>query len=181
MNKIQLNDKDFLFTEDHLPMLIHGEDKAGASLFTITVGANFTSQDKNLLILCGYPMAREEFYKQIEKLPQNNHQVLFFIKDELPQFIETVTSLSDIANRVIIIKNIELFSEETFDLISSYKNIIISGDINKCDFKEKITNIDYCSKVLFSPFEEVTLSGFEKYNGFLSTKSETGVISTKII
>ena len=181
MNKIQLNNEDFLFSEKHLPMLIHGEDKAGASLFTITIGANFIAQNKKVLFLSGYYMAREEFYKQIEGLPKNDHQDVFFVKEELPEFIKSISSLPDIEERIIFIKNIELFSEEIFDLVCHYKNIIISGDINKCNFKEKIMNIEHASKIFFSPFEEITLSGFEKYQGFLSSKSETGTITTKII
>lgn len=181
MNKIQLDNNDFLFTEKYLPMLIHGEDKAGASLFTITIGANLIAQNTKILFLSGYHMARDEFYKQIDGLLKNDTQVLFYTKDELSQFYEMVQSLVDIEERIIIIKNIELFPEEVFNLISPHKRIIISGDINKCVFREKVMRVGYNSKVLFSPFEEVTLSGFEKYQGFLSSKSKTGVIATKII
>ena len=180
MNKIQLNGEDFVFSENHLPMLIHGEDKAGASLFTITVGANFISQNKKILFLSGYVMAKEEFYKQIARL-ESNSDILFFTKDELTQFYEIVPSLADIEERVIFIKNIELFPEKVFDIISLYKKIIISGNINKCVFKEKIMKINYSSKVIFSPFKEINLSGFKKYQGFLSTKTKTGVITTKIV
>ena len=53
MNKILVNEKEFNFTEENLPILIHGEDKSGASLYTIAIAANLFSQKEKLVILCG--------------------------------------------------------------------------------------------------------------------------------
>ncbi len=176
MNKIQCDGIDFAFTPDHLPILIHGEDKAGASLFTITVAANLFAQGEKIIFLSGYPMAREEFFKQIG----TDQQVPFFIKDEIPQFIEAVKNLPDIKERVVVIKNIELFSEEILNLVSSFPKIIISGDINQCTFKSEVIAIPFNSKVFFSPFENMELPELDKYQGFLESDSKTGKVSVII-
>ncbi len=47
-----------------LPMIIHGADGNGASLFSITMAANFFKQGFNILLMSGYQMARDEFCEQ---------------------------------------------------------------------------------------------------------------------
>ena len=173
MNKIQCDGVDFIFDSSNLPLLIHGENKAGASLFTVTVAANLFAQGEKIIFLSGYPMAREEFFKQVGV----NQQVPFFIKDELSQFIEAIKNSPDIKERIIIIKNVELFSEEIFDLVSSFPKIIISGDINQCSFKSEILDMTFNSKVFFSPLENTQLPELEKYQGFLESGSKTGKVS----
>ncbi len=176
MNSILLNNNQFTFTATNLPLLIHGKDKAGASLFTVTVAADLFSQGYKMLILSGYHMARDEFYQQVKGLPFQEN-ILFYTKEESNLFLGALDQ-PDIQERIIIIKNIELFPEEIVDRILLFSKIIISGDINQCTFKDKVLKQNYQSKVLFSQLGNNPLPDLEKYQGYLESDKE-GVVIVK--
>jgi len=180
MNKITLNEKIFECNENKLPLLIHGKDKTGSSLFTVTFATNLFAKGSKLLFLTGYHMAKEEFFKQIDPLSAGDDKVIFCLKDQINEFSHLVDTLPDINERVIIIKNIDLFDEKTFGLISSKQKIIISGDINKCTFKDKILNKKFETKVIFSELENIKTPELQKYQGFLIEDNNSGLVSVKI-
>jgi hypothetical protein len=181
MNKILLNEDTYKCSENDLPLLIHGEDKAGASLFTITFAANLFTTGSKLLFLTGYEMAREEFVKQIGISHVENNDVIFCFKDSVNQFIEYLNTLSDINERIVIVKNIDLFNEEIFHLISNKQKIILSGDINKCGFKKAILGIKFKTKVMFSTLEGEKIPELQKYQGFLMHEDISGVATVAIV
>ena len=51
MNKILVNQEELYITEKDLPILIHGEDGSGASLYTVTLAVNLFSQDSPIVFL----------------------------------------------------------------------------------------------------------------------------------
>ncbi|MBP6883973.1 MAG: hypothetical protein KBC06_01950 [Candidatus Pacebacteria bacterium] len=180
MNKVLLNGDEFECGENNLPLLIHGEDKAGASLFTITFAVNLFASGSKLLFLTGYEMAREEFLKQTTSTHKGDDAVIFFLKDEVEEFARYMTTLPDINDRVIVIKNIDLFDEKTFDLIGNKQKIIISGDINKCPYKNKIQQMNFVTKVLFSKLEDNEIPELQKYQGFLTQNHTSGISTIQI-
>jgi len=179
MNEILLNGSKFDCTEKILPVLIHGEEKAGASLFTVSLAANLFTNGSKLLFLTGYKMAKDEFFKQTNST--ENDRIIFCLKDEVEKFTNYVNTLSDINERVIIIKNVDLFDEKIFDLISDHKKIIISGNINKCTFKDKILNKLFETKVLFSKLENLEIPNLQKYQGFMTGDNISGIITVKMV
>lgn len=178
MNKILLNGNIFKCKESDLPFLIHGEEKAGSSLFTVTLAANLFSTGCKLLFLTGYVMAKEEFLKQTQSTENKN--IIFCLKDQTENFINYLNTLPDMQERIIAIKNIDLFDERIFDLVSENEKIIISGDISRCIFKDKILNKDFKTKVFFSKLENTTIPNLQKYEGFLEKDNITGIVTTKI-
>ncbi len=178
INKILLNGNDFECSEADLPMLIHGEDKAGASLFTVSYIANLFARGSKLLCITGYHMARDEFYKQTNAPHSQN--AVFCLKEEVEDFESYIKTLPDIEERVIVIKNIELFSEEVFNLVYSKQLLIISGDINKCVFKEKILNLKFKTKVLFSKLDKEEMPDLQKYQGFLANNQTSGIATVQM-
>ncbi|MDO8269661.1 MAG: hypothetical protein Q7T54_03260, partial [Candidatus Levybacteria bacterium] len=65
MNTILLNGNVYHFSESSLPILIHGEDHAGSSLFTISLLADLYIQGSKILFFTGYHFAKDEFIKQV--------------------------------------------------------------------------------------------------------------------
>ena len=63
-------------------------------------------------------------------------KVIFYTKEYVSDFKNFIENANE--DRIIIIKNIELFEESIFDLLSTRNKIIISGDLSKCSFKNKI-------------------------------------------
>ncbi len=179
INEILLDGKKFNFQETDLPLLIHGEDKAGGSLFTISTIANLFKNGSKLLCLTGYRMARDEFYKQINSLQDSN--AVFYSQEQVEDFAKDIKTLPDIGERVVLIKNIDLLSEEIFNLVSTKQKCIISGDINRCVFKDKILNKMFKTKVLFSKLEGMGMPDLQRYQGLMVKSNLTGIINTKII
>jgi hypothetical protein len=178
MNKILVNQEELSIAEKDFPILIHGEEGSGASLYTITVAVNLFSQGFPIVFLCGYPMAEEELKKQIDGVPYKD-QVIFFTQDEISKFKNFLNNTNN-AERIIFVKNIELFKEDVFSLILPKNKIVLSGDIDKCSFKEKILNIKFNTQVFFSPLNNVVLPTLKKYEGFFTSDNLKGITKVKI-
>jgi hypothetical protein len=56
----------------------------------------------------------------------------------------------DFSERIIFVKNIELFSEALFDLVLPRDNIILSGNVDECVAKWKITEKHWNSIIAFN-------------------------------
>ncbi|MEK7654014.1 MAG: hypothetical protein AAB345_01890 [Patescibacteria group bacterium] len=174
MNKILVNEKEYNFIDNNLPILIHGEDKSGASLYTMSLAANLYSQGSKLLFLCGYKQAQEEFVKQVGSSNQNAN---FLTKERAGNF---KTLLAESTDRIIFIKNIELFSDDIFDLVKENERLIISGDINQCSFKKKILEKSFTTKIFFTQLNGFDVPELQKYKGFLKSENLQGLTSLEI-
>lgn len=190
--KILLNNKEFHFTSSDLPCLIHGADHAGASLFTVTMMADLYRQGYKILFISGYPMARDEFLSQtsageemifIEKKEQipdaKNKKVIFIQKENAGLFSPLIQSLPDLASRIVLIKNIDLFDVSIFNLVKDCPGLIISGNIDRCSFYPEVLKKDFPTKIFFSPSEKISIESCPpllKYQGFLQGELQSGVI-----
>jgi len=175
LNKIFLDNNEFHFTESELPLLIHGEEPVGASLFTMSVLATLCSQGAKVVALTGYPYAREEFIKQTGT--EENAQ--FFTKEKTEEFLEFVSKTSDISDYVILLKNIEFYSRQVFNAVKNLKNLILSGDVNKCSFKEELSQYSFNTKIYFSQLTE-PLPELQKYESFMVSEKQSGVLSLEM-
>lgn len=178
MNKILLDGKEVTqFVKESLPTLIHGEHGSGASLYTVTLAANFYAKGFPILFLCGFPMAEEEFVKQVGNY--DREKVKFYTKEKVEEFKKIIIS-ENTNNFVLVVKNIELFGEDIGDLVAGKHNVIISGDINKSEFKDKLLDKNFTTQIYFSPFENVDLPQLNKYDGFISSGDYKGITSLRI-
>lgn len=175
LKKIFLDHKEFHFTQSELPILIHGKEHTGTSLFTVSVLTDLYSRGSKIIALTGFAMARDEFERQIE----SNEKAQFFTKENEELFITNIHKNSDMKDLIVVVKNIELFSEEIFDTVKDFSNLIISGDINKCSFKEKILQKSFNTKIYFSQLYD-SLPELEKYEGYVTTPSISGVVSLEV-
>ena len=185
--------QEFRFFESDLSILIHGEEHAGASLFTVSVVADLYSQGSKILFLSGYPMAREEFLKQTDDannfvLGTGNEKpdelqksrAIFLLKESSDFFVHLMRALPDISERVVLVKNIELFEEKVFDAVKDINKVIISGNLGKCACKESVLKKDFATKIFFSTLvadSSLALPCLEKYQGFLTSPSSNGIVS----
>lgn len=169
--KIILNGKELkqLATE-RLPMLIHGTEGSGASFYTIVCAAKWFQQGYTILFLCGYPMAEEEFIKIV---PCKNNDVQFFTQEKQREFREAFNQTSN--NRIVFVKNIELFSEDVFKLVSAENNLVISGDVNESNIKNMILQKQYAATVYFSDIPSIRLPNLKKYEGYVVSDTDNGI------
>jgi hypothetical protein len=174
MNRILVDGEEKEFIKESLPILIHGEEGSGASLYTVSLVANFYQQGFPVLFLCGFSMAEEEFAKQVGK--EYGDKARFFTQEKVEVFKKILAS-ENTNHVVIVIKNIELFAEDVFDLVSEKQNLIISGDVNKSGIKNKILEEKFTTQIYFSPFESIELPALNKYEGFVIGGDYKGISS----
>lgn len=177
---VLIDNKETSFGASDFPMLISGADKTGTSFFSICLLANLLNLGEKVLLFSAYPAAKEAFAQQIIN---NKEKALVVESGEEEAFLEIISSTPDLAERFILIKNIEMYSEKIFEAVKDLNLVIFSGDLDKCSFADKLIAKDFASKVFFSPSEKYpqpNLDNLPKYTGRIIGEHYNGVISLDI-
>ncbi len=187
-----LNNQPFQFKVSNLPCLIHGTNKTGSSLFTVTLLADLFKQGNKVLLISGYHMARDEFLNQT-KSPQSkiliecesdlnnaySKDVIMVKRENSDWFIRLAQNLLETNDRIILVKNFDLFDDKIFDAVKNSKNIILSGNLNQCSFGSELVKYPFISHIYFSQ-SQIDLSRkcpvLEKYFGYLWNKERSGIV-----
>ncbi|MEN9328382.1 MAG: hypothetical protein RI947_1190 [Candidatus Parcubacteria bacterium] len=189
---ILFNNEFFSVSLKHLPCLIHGADHSGASLFTVTYISDLYRQGAKILFLSGYHMARDEFDKQTGE-PETSmllsdaaelstaevKRTVYVPRERSDLFIEAVKTFRDIDERVILIKNMELFDSSVYSSIKHLKHIVLSGDLDACSYRNEILQSPLKTKIVFSsPKTDIGeyVPYLEKYNGYLWMDAMKGTV-----
>lgn len=181
------------FAKSDLPMLIHGKDVYGASLFSVSVMADLYAQGTNIVFLCGYHMARYEFDLQTQSRQDSvvasegfnpgeieGKRVIFIPSDQPELLVQVLGSLSKPDERVIFFKNFDLFDESVFSTVENLSNVVMMGDIDKCTYKSKLVSKSWETQIFFSvPQTEMQMKipHPEKYKGYMKSNSKNGIVS----
>jgi len=191
--KILLNEEVFHFGEDDLPCLVHYKEKMGGSHFTVTLVADLFLQGSKILFLTAYPMAKDNFLEQTKGMESK----IFFVekKEDLTEaqkyqaiilkngdgelYMEALKSLTDLKDRIVLVKNFEVFNENILDSSVILEKVILSGDIDKCVAKKQISSKLYKTTILFSNPETllyIKAPELKKYTGYLKTANKEGFV-----
>ena len=192
---ILLNNEDYHIGEDGLPCLIHYAPKAGGSHFSVVMVADLFLRGSKILFLTAYPMAKDNFLQQIKgeesktafitnegQLNSNAHAIILESGNE-KLFLSAMEMLDDLNERVVVIKNMEVFSDTVIDSCLKLQKIILSGDIDKSSAKKQISEKQYKTIVLFSKSEislKVEPPELEKYTGYLWSDGKEGLVSVRM-
>jgi len=186
-----LDTEPYSFTSEDLPALIHGEPRAGASLFTLSLLSELFRQGEPILFLSEQEEAKNEFLtltdnpdiftlsSEEEVMIAQEHHVIHITKGHellLPHLLE---NLPDKMERVILIKNIEMFSSDTIALFYRHPLVIFSGDLNKSADKESLLQLKFNAKFFFSPLHNdirLTLPPLERYHGYFLGRISQGIV-----
>lgn len=194
-DQILLNNEVYHITEDDLPCLIHYTTKAGGSHFSVTMIADLFLRGSKILFLTAYPMAKDNFLQQIKGMEsktafvmdesqlKTDAQAIILESGNEKLFLKAIEKLDDINERVVLVKNMEVFSNAVFDSCLKMQKIILSGDLDECSVKKQISNKQYKTVVLFSNPEtplKVELPTLEKYTGYLWSDGKEGLVTVKM-
>ncbi len=174
---ILLNNQKLNFGLDSFPMLISGACKTGSSFFSIYLLVKLLESGYKVLFFSAYPAAKEEFRKQ---LGGNTEDAIIIESGEEDAFLETIKSIPDLAERIILIKNIDNYSQKIFEAVKDLKLVIFSGDLDECQFFDKLIEKDFVSKIFFSQsekYQQPGLSDLQKYTGKIFSKQYNGEIN----
>lgn len=174
---ILINDKKVDFSLNDLPILVSGAEKTGSSFFTVCLLANFAKSGPKIIFFSAHPAAKEELRAQLGEEDLKN--ALIINSEKEGDFINIIKNIPDLSERVVLIKNIDSYSQKIFETVKGLKNIIFSGDLDKCQFANSLLEHDFASKIFFSyseknPLEEV--KSLSKYSGLIVSKKSSGII-----
>ncbi len=187
-----LNNKEISITFKDLPYLIHGNEKSGASYFTTSLAADLFNKGHKIIFLHGYPMAEQQFILQIAQPETITHvndestlsllsskRALLIQRDD-KLFLKILEALPDTNNRIIIIKNVELYSEKVLSSIMQRNNIILSGNIDNASIKGLLNEKTWSTRTFFSDClslnHQLPVSSM-KYLGYTKGNNLNGVLS----
>lgn len=192
---ITLNNEIHHVEENNLPCLIHYAPKSGGSHFSVAMVADLFLSGSKILFFTAYPMAKDNFLKQINaeetktdyitNINQLNTdtQAIILESGNEKLFIETIKNLDDIEDRVVLIKNMEVFSDTALDLCLNLPKIILSGDLDQCSAKKQISDKEYKTIILFNKTEtplSVQPPKLEKYKAYLWSENKKGIVDIQI-
>jgi hypothetical protein len=176
---------------DYLPMLIHGKEGQGASLFSISAMANLCAQGAKCIYICGYQMARDEFEKQLslghtpvtytansEPEALGRAQTIYLKREDEHLLSKLSRELPDYSERILFLKNCELFSENAVQQALIHKKLVLSGDIQACSGADAIIAHSWQTTVEFSPLHENSFyQEVPKYSAVITSGANSGIVS----
>lgn len=184
--KILLNDAPHNFTEQDLPCLITYAHKTGGSQFSISLTAQLFESGSKILFFTAYPMARENFMEMennkledisvvsdVDKL-DNTKRVIILESGNEQLFLDVLTKLNDIQDRVVLVKNAEQFSAETLNKSLGLNKLIFSGDMDNLPSGVNFNISLFKTIIAFSKPDKLTINipeNLEKYTGFCTSKN----------
>jgi hypothetical protein len=193
-DQILINNTIYRVRENDLPCLITYVEKTGGSHFSVSMIVDLFLQDQKILFLSAYPMAKDNFLEQIKGQEKNvifvnkekklnaTNQVIILESGNEKLFLQALKKLSDIDERIILIKNIEVFSQNVFDACLNNKKIILSGDIDKCVAKKQIASKKFNTIVVFTKPKinlGITVPNLRKYIGYWYSQKIIGQAKIK--
>ena len=195
--KILLNNEEFHFDEDGLPCLVHYENKTGGSQFSMTIFADLFLQGSKTLMLTAYPMAKDNFYEQTKGMESKiffaekkedlvgseKYQAIILKSGDGNLFMEALKTLKDIQDRVVLVKNFEIFDQNILDSSIKLEKIIFSGDINKSTAKKQISEKQFTTLIVFSDPKTllpIKIPKLERYIGYLKTTNKEGLVKVNM-
>ena len=194
-DQILLNNEVYHIGENGLPCLIHYVPKAGGSHFSVAMVADLFLRGSKILFLTAYPMAKDNFLQQIkgsesktafitdESQLNTDAQAIILESGNEKLFLQAIEKLDDLNERVVLVKNMEVFSDAVFDSCLKMQKIILSGNLDECSMKKQISEKQYKTVALFSKSEtplKVEPPELEKYTGYLWSDGKEGLVSVRM-
>lgn len=170
--------REVVFNHNNLPMMIHGVEHSGASLFSITVAALLHQKGEKLIIFTAYPMAKDEFVAQVGETKdifilddEKNldkalkFQTIFIQSGNVDLFVKILEYGASLADRTIFIKNIETIDVPILELVSAFK-FLVSGDLGANKKQAGFKSVKYNTKVFLSPLAGEIVPTLLKYQAY---------------
>ncbi len=173
MHTVLLNSERRAFTRADLPLLVHGKEGSGASLFTIVLAADLARAGEQIVLWSAYPMAKRALE---EELGEDVFNVTMLAEGERA-LMEALPSVS--VGRILVVKNCETLSTSALEAVTGLPTVIASGDLDAV----KASAWDgFRTKVLFSPglHPVAAMPPLAKYEAFLMGATE-GVVRVSTV
>jgi hypothetical protein len=164
VNLLKLWDSKHHFSELNLPALIHYKSWEGGSNYSMVLIENLILQWSKVILITWYQAAKDKLFEEIKAIAKNivivksisdvkrfkNKQVIIINESDEKLCLQAIKTLEDINERIIFIKNIDIFQKPLLTQCLKYKKIILSWDLDTCTSTEAILKKRFTSILLFS-------------------------------
>ena len=182
------------FSTQDLPMLLHYQCKQGGSYYSMVLIEHLALQGHKVLLLTWYPQAKEQFLQDTPTLASQtilvdtrediqthqDKQLILLRHNDEQLCLQAIKQLKDIDDRIILIKNIELYHKPLITEALNHKKVILSGDLDASKYKKEILAHTYNAVILFSqPKTKIayTFVPWAQYTGYLRSKKKEGYVA----
>lgn len=176
--EILFNGEKFDFSKKDLPLLLCGIPHTGSSQFTVNMVVNLLRGGNKVLFFSAFKMAFDNLLAQLKGENLENNLLIVQWGDSR-KFLEVMKSLGNDVETVVVVKNFDTFEWGAIESVINRKNLILSGNIEKASFKEKITEKNFETKIFFSKPEInlcVDVPTLEKYSAYFYSNNKKGII-----
>lgn len=146
------------------PLVIHGKPKAGSSFFTITLVADLLRRGRRVVFFCAHgqairalqqelalpaPMTRAKKITSSVAVQLENMQLVTFFRRPKMDMVQSLRSLRDWSDRIVVIKNAEeILTPALWEILRPHQNLILSGDMST--LKTAVDPQHFATTILFS-------------------------------
>ncbi len=157
-----VNKKEIQFENEDLPILISGSQGTGSSLFTIHLVHQLLRSGNKILFFTAFPAAKEDFknllsddeLKEAEFVEPGENiagkQTVVLLSGNEADFLDALEQLKNTDERILLIKNIDQYSQEVFNLVMDKENVIFSGNLDETAFLEGLKEKKFATEIFFS-------------------------------
>lgn len=177
---IVVNDQTIKFNHEDFPMLISGSPSTGSSFFSIELMVNLFQNGEKVVLFSAYEQAKELFKKEVGD--STNENILIIESGDDNKFIEELSAISDLSERIVLYKNIDNYDVKLFNQLKDRKLVIFSGNLDACQFKDELLKKEFKTKIFFSYPKDVEIEDkieLPKYCAFIINNKYQGIITMK--
>lgn len=185
MNDIILNKEIFDVSSCELPCLIHGENKSGASFFTMKWTKELVEAGQKVLFYSAFPQAKEFLLSEcpdeavVIKKPEIEPDTQLIIPESgNKKLFADLLNNKAIYEYVIILKNVEELELKTLKNVLKMQKVVLSGNWPHEYMKEALKIGTIPSRIYFSDLGGFLLDKhieLGKYQGYFVAKGRVGI------
>lgn len=191
---ITINNQELAVENLTLPVLINGADKSGASFFSVEFISELFLKGNKVLFFSGFEMAKDSFSERVknsgkhiaraehfEEGLENSDCIILPDADEVV-LVDFIDRLADIQDRILYIKNFDMYSSDTLIKLAGFNKLVCMGDMDKAQPEAK--KIQFSTKIYFTYPEDLArhnLPELPKYSGYLENSTRNGLLRIAII
>jgi hypothetical protein len=146
------------------PLVIHGKPIAGSSFFTITLVADLLRRGRRVVFFCAHGQAIRALQQELalpapttraKKITSSvaaqleDMQLVTFFRRPKMDMVQSLRSLRDWSDRIVVIKNAEeILTSALWEILRPHQNLILSGDMST--LKTTVDPQHFATTILFS-------------------------------
>ncbi len=194
LDTVLLDNELFRMKASDLPCLITHEEEMTGWYLSIVLLTDLFFQSYKVLFLAAHQIGKEKFLEQtggdygnirfidnVEDFQDaESYRAIVLDSGNESLLFDAIELLPDFNERVILVENIEKFSEALFDAILDLGKVILSGNLDECVAREKISQRFFNTIIAFNQPEIplfTEIPKLEKWMGYFYTPERAGIIT----